>query len=232
MKVGKKAIVFIALFVMIAILATGCRRPSDLIGTWEDDRGALVLELSSDGTGRSRWNNPAGFNQPEPPRGSITWEASDNTLIIRQGQTTFTGSFEIVGSSLVITNMNGHMNRTWTRQVGVAETAQLQNITEAVQSQRYGLIQKMYDRCIDENCRQRNDHVNTIGSTARYALFRSFRERNGELTTDSEHPAAYTRRPYKTCDDTGYEKFMILNSDDLEFIEYHTMRVINHFHDR
>lgn len=116
MKARKKMAMFAVLLAALAIMVTGCGGSSGLVGTWKDDRGVLTLELSRDGSGYSRWGNPAGFSSPEPPRGNITWEASGSTLIIRSERATFTGNFEIVGNSLVITDMIGHMNRTWTRQ--------------------------------------------------------------------------------------------------------------------
>ena len=107
MKQGRKVIVLAVLLVLIAMMFAGCRGDSGLVGTWE--RSPSMLELSRDGSGRI-FGDRVRTSQ-------ITWEASDNTLIIRiEDGPPLSGTFEIVDSSLVIQNIGSALNGTWTRQ--------------------------------------------------------------------------------------------------------------------
>ena len=107
MKQGKKVIALAILIVLVAMMFAGCRGDSGLVGTWE--RSMFNLELSRDGSGRVFGDNVQ--------TAQITWEAIDNTLIIRiRDGYPLSGTFELVDSSLVIQNIGSTFDGTWTRQ--------------------------------------------------------------------------------------------------------------------
>ena len=94
---------FLLTSMLIAVLAlmAACGG-SGLVGAWDD--AGFSVEFSRNGNGTSNFGDLPTF----------TWEANDGALIIRHDGRVKNGSYEIVGSSLILRNL-GELSGTWTR---------------------------------------------------------------------------------------------------------------------
>ena len=123
-------LVLLLLFALAFLVACGNSSSSNhpIVGRWESS--GAIIEFSSDGSG-SLPNAPNSF-QLSP----FSWEASDTSIVIRwinsgivmgtefEVEMVETGSFEVIGSTLVISGFrrgttaisSAWFNGTWTKQ--------------------------------------------------------------------------------------------------------------------